>query len=63
MGFAKGDVQKAIDMGYELTKKQLALWEVKYHELLFGKPEYDIIIDDKSYNYNDNWIKKYQIDF
>lgn len=32
----------------ELTEKQLAQWGVKYHELLFGKPEYDEICDDKA---------------
>jgi len=32
----------------ELTEKQLRDWGVKYHELLFGKPYYDILIDDRS---------------
>jgi dTDP-glucose 4,6-dehydratase len=32
----------------KLTKKQLAEWGVKYHEVIFGKPHYDIYIDDKS---------------
>ena len=31
----------------ELTKQQLKEWGVKYHELIFGKPEADIFIDDK----------------
>ena len=30
---------------------------VKYNELLLGKPEYDVIIDDKSYNYSKDWYK------
>ena len=33
-----------------LTKSQLDKWLVKYHELKFGKPEYDIFIDDKNIN-------------
>tara|TARA_B100000686_G_C16340132_1_gene737497 strand:- start:191 stop:544 length:354 start_codon:yes stop_codon:yes gene_type:complete len=57
MGFAKGDLKKAIKKGYAFTQNQLNLWGLKYHKLLFGKPEYDIIIDDKSYNYNQDWIK------
>lgn len=37
----------------ELTKKQFKEWGVKYHELKFGKPYYDIFIDDKNINSND----------
>jgi hypothetical protein len=44
--------------GYEVTKKQLKKWGLNYNKLIFGKPSYDIIIDDKSYNYNNKWIKK-----
>jgi histidinol phosphatase-like enzyme len=32
----------------KLTKKQLIEWGVKYHELKFDKPFYDIFIDDKA---------------
>lgn len=36
---------------YDLTKKQLLLWGVKYHDLYVGKKlQYDIIIDDKAIN-------------
>ena len=31
----------------DITKTQLATWEVKYHELFLGKPSGDIYIDDK----------------
>jgi hypothetical protein len=31
----------------ELTESQLALWGVKYHELIMGKPSADFYIDDK----------------
>ena len=34
----------------ELTKLQLKGWNVKYHELRFGKPVFDIFIDDKEKN-------------
>jgi CMP-N,N'-diacetyllegionaminic acid synthase len=34
----------------KLTENQLAKWLVKYHELKFGKPAYDIFIDDKNIN-------------
>ena len=32
----------------ELTKKQLKDWNVKHHELIFGKPHADVFIDDKA---------------
>jgi len=35
---------------YDLTKKQLKDWQVKYHELIMGKPYADIYIDDKAIN-------------
>jgi hypothetical protein len=34
----------------EITKNQLNDWGVKYHDLKFGKPNYDIFIDDKNIN-------------
>lgn len=35
---------------YDLTKSQLDKAGVLYHELLMGKPDYDLLIDDKSIN-------------
>tara|TARA_Y100000589_G_scaffold331312_1_gene384278 strand:+ start:4251 stop:5159 length:909 start_codon:yes stop_codon:yes gene_type:complete len=34
----------------KLTKDQLAKWGVLYHELIMGKPEADIFVDDKAIN-------------
>lgn len=39
----------------ELTKQQLTNWNVQYDELLMGKPDYDIYIDDKSFNVDTFW--------
>ena len=37
--------------------------KVKYHELIMGKPSYDLFIDDKCFGYKKNWanivMKKY----
>ena len=38
-----------------LTENQFDKWGVKYHELKFGKPSYDIFIDDKNMNTKD-WL-------
>ena len=34
----------------KVTEKQFKEWGVKYHELRFGKPDYDLFIDDKNIN-------------
>ena len=31
--------------------------KLKYHQLIMGKPEYDLFIDDKNHNFNKNWSK------
>jgi|SRR6056300_430356 histidinol phosphatase-like enzyme len=33
-----------------ITKKQFKTWGVKYHDLKFGKPFYDLFIDDRNIN-------------
>ena len=38
-----------------VTKKQFNDWGVKYHDLKFGKPYYDLFIDDKNMNTKD-WV-------
>jgi quercetin dioxygenase-like cupin family protein len=40
----------------ELTKSQLNEWGVQYDELLIGKPDYDVYIDDKSFNVDNYWM-------
>jgi D-sedoheptulose 7-phosphate isomerase len=37
----------------EQTESQLSLWGVRYHELIFGKPEADLYIDDRSVSVSD----------
>ena len=37
----------------ELTESQFEQWGVKYHDLKFGKPYYDLFIDDKNMNTED----------
>lgn len=37
-----------------LTERQMRDWDVRYHELILGKPEADVFIDDKAFN-ADSW--------
>lgn len=41
----------------ETTEQQFKQWGVKYHDLMFGKPIYDLFIDDKNIN-TDNFFKE-----
>ena len=47
MGRSDNSAAYAHKVFYELTKKQLETWGVKYHDLFCGKPSGDIYIDDK----------------
>lgn len=58
MGRNNDNIYKAKKMGYNLTLRQLKLWGVKYNKLIFGKPSYDIIIDDKAIFYSSKWKNK-----
>lgn len=37
----------------KVTERQFDDWGVQYHELKFGKPQYDLFIDDKNMNTED----------
>ena len=51
MGRNQNDWKSAYEEGYDFTKKQLNSWGVKYHDLFFGKPNTDIIVDDRAVFY------------
>jgi hypothetical protein len=57
MGRSRENIIKAKKRGYKFTLKQLKTWKVRFHNLIFGKPSYDLIIDDKSLYYKKNWTK------
>jgi hypothetical protein len=64
MGRSNENIKKAISRGYKLTEKQLKIWGLKYHKLIFGKPSFDVVIDDKAINFSNNWhylLKKYYL--
>ena len=58
MGRTNNNTEKAKQLGYEKTFQQLKSWGLDFHELFMGKPSYDILIDDKAFNYNESWIEK-----
>lgn len=58
MGRNNENVSKAKQDGLSLTYKQLKKWKIFYHNLIMGKPSYDLLIDDKSLGYDKNWPSK-----
>lgn len=58
MGRNNENINKAKKQGYNFTKKQLKKWDLKYHKLIFGKPSYDIFIDDKAMGNEKSWYRK-----
>lgn len=50
MGRNNNDITLANTQFYDLTKRQLEEWGVKYHQLFLGKPAADFYIDDKAVN-------------
>ena len=47
MGRTMGDPDRSKELFYDLTKKQLKKWGVRYNQLILGKPSVDIYVDDK----------------
>ena len=57
MGRNNNNINLAKKEGYKFTYNQLKKWNVKFHKLIFGKPSYDFIIDDKSIFFRKSWHK------
>jgi hypothetical protein len=66
MGSSNENIRNAKRKFYNFTIKQLKLWKLNYHKLIFGKPSYDIMVDDKSLFFKKNWnlflLKKINLD-
>ena len=58
MGRYKNNRLKAEKKIKKFTIEQLDKWKLKYDQVFFGKPSYDIMVDDKSLFFKKNWIKE-----
>tara|TARA_B110000027_G_C16065153_1_gene276397 strand:+ start:388 stop:738 length:351 start_codon:yes stop_codon:yes gene_type:complete len=59
MGRTNDNRIKATRSGKNFTIKQLKKWNLKYHKLFFGKPSFDVFVDDKSFGFKKNWLKSF----
>ena len=57
MGRNNENILKAKKQGYKKTLLQLHSWNIKFDKLIFGKPSFDLFIDDKSIFFKKNWHK------
>jgi capsule biosynthesis phosphatase len=57
MSRCNGNVLKVKKKIKPLTLRQLKNWNVKYHKVYFGKPSFDLFIDDKSLSFSKDWPK------
>tara|TARA_Y100000590_G_C15703823_1_gene1007800 strand:+ start:2050 stop:2415 length:366 start_codon:yes stop_codon:yes gene_type:complete len=60
MGRNNENQKKAYKFGFNKTLKQLKKWNLKFHELILGKPTFDIYVDDKAYGYKKNWYRNFK---
>jgi len=58
MGKHQGNINLIKKKYYKKTDQQLRSWGLKYHDLIFGKPIFDFLIDDKAFNVNDKKLNK-----
>lgn len=54
----KENISLAKKQGYNFTNAQLMNWGLKFHKLIFGKPSFDVLVDDKAFNHDIDWHKK-----
>jgi CMP-N,N'-diacetyllegionaminic acid synthase len=60
MGRNKENISQAKKQGYKFTFNQLKKWGLNFNQLIFGKPSYDLIVDDRSIFFQKNWFKKFK---
>ena len=58
-GKCNGNLNKILKMDNGLTKRQLKKWKIKYHRLIFGKPMFNVNVDDKNFQFKKNWHKQF----
>lgn len=57
MGRSNENKKKATKLAKNITLSQLKKWKVKYDKVIFGKPSYDLIVDDKSIGFRKDWFQ------
>jgi capsule biosynthesis phosphatase len=56
MGSCDNNLGRVIAKQADVTIQWLKKWDIPYDELLFGKPNVDVFVDDKGYRF-ENWAE------
>jgi hypothetical protein len=62
MGKHNGNVKLINKKYYKKTFNQMKNWGLNFHQLIMGKPIFDLFIDDKAYNTKDKKLNKEAFD-
>tara|TARA_S200000501_G_scaffold374164_1_gene423048 strand:- start:3414 stop:3764 length:351 start_codon:yes stop_codon:yes gene_type:complete len=57
MGRSLENERLATKKAKNVTLYQLKKWKVKFHSIKFGKPSFDLLVDDKCLFFKKNWNK------
>ena len=60
MGKFNGNLNLVLKAYKKMTISQLKKWKINYHNLYFGKPSYDIFVDDKAFGFKKDWQKNFK---
>ena len=63
MGRNNDNLNKAKKIGYKKTLLQLKKWGLKFDRLFITKPSFDVYVDDKNFEHDKNWVKKFEKKF
>ncbi len=55
MGRCNGNISEVKKKIKPLTLRQLKKWGVRYDKVYFGKPSFDLFVDDKSLFFKKDW--------
>jgi hypothetical protein len=57
-GSGLGGAEAAEARWGEVTRRQLADWKIEHSRLIFGKPTFDLLIDDRAIALSESWLEQ-----
>ena len=60
-GAALGSEKAARLRWEEITRSQLVRWKVPFDDLIFAKPPFDALIDDRAVSFRSDWVHEIEL--